>query len=59
MHRNNFFLIEIELKSLNGYVISVRYPGQTCDREDAKNSIRQAGIVRRFIRERLGLEVGS
>jgi HEPN domain-containing protein len=30
-----FSIIEGELKSLNGYGIGVRYPGQTTDREDA------------------------
>lgn len=50
-----FALIESELKSLNGYAISVRYPGQTSDKDDAVQAVRMARIVRDFIRERFGL----
>lgn len=50
-----FALIEPDLKGLNGYAISVRYPGQTSGKDEAEQAIRQAVVVRRFMRERLGL----
>ncbi|MCU0487007.1 MAG: HEPN domain-containing protein [Anaerolineales bacterium] len=52
-----FALIELDLKGLNGYAISVRYPGQISGKEEAVQAVRQADIVRRFIRERLNLPV--
>jgi HEPN domain-containing protein len=48
-------LIEPELKSLNGFAVGVRYPGQTMYKEDAVQAVRQATIVRRDLRRRLGL----
>ena len=48
-------LIEPDLKSLSGYSVAIRYPGQTSAKEDALQAIHQAGIVRHFIRARLNL----
>jgi len=48
-------LIEPDLKSLNGFAVSVRYPGQTVYKEDAVLAVRQATIVRQDLRRRLGL----
>jgi len=48
-------LIEPELKSLNGFAVGIRYPGQTVYKEDAVQAVRQATIVRRELRRRLGL----
>ena len=50
-----FALIEPDLKRLNGYAIHVRYPGVISRKEEAVHAVRLARVVRRFIRERLGL----
>ncbi len=47
-------LVEPDLKGLSGYAVGIRYPGQTVGKEEAVQAIRQASIVRQFIRERLG-----
>ena len=51
-----FALIEPDLKRLNGYAIRVRYPGVISGKEEAVHAVRLARVVRRFIRERLGLK---
>ena len=53
----SFILIETEIKSLNGYAVSVRYPGQTVIKDDAVQAVRQASVVRKFVREKLGLSI--
>lgn len=41
-----FILIETDLKSLNGYAVGVRYPGQIVYRDDGVQAVRQASAVR-------------
>jgi HEPN domain-containing protein len=53
----SFILVESELKSLNGYAVGVRYPGQTVIKDDAVQAVRQASVVRKFVREKLGLSI--
>lgn len=48
-------LIESDLKSLSGYAVGIRYPGHSVGKAEAVQAVRQASVVRRFLRDRLGL----
>jgi HEPN domain-containing protein len=52
-----FALLEADLKSLNGYAVGVRYPGQMADKEDAVQAVHLAKLVRQFMRQRLSLQI--
>jgi HEPN domain-containing protein len=45
-----------DLRLLRAYAVEFRYPGQTADRETAKESVRICRVVRKTIRETLNLE---
>ena len=51
----NFIDIETHIKSLNGYAIGVRYPGQTIYKDEAVDALHHAMIVRKFFREKFNL----
>ena len=44
-----------DLKVLNDYAVSTRYPGMTADKTEAKTAIRHCKTVRARVREALGL----
>lgn len=52
---SSVILIQNDLKSLEGYAVRFRYPGQKADRLEAKNAIHSAEIIRQFIRTQLDL----
>ncbi len=52
-------VLEENLKSLNGYAVSARYPGQNTNKEDAIQAVHQAKVVRQLLRAKLGLPVES
>jgi HEPN domain-containing protein len=50
-----FHLIQADLKSLEGYAVRFRYPGQKADKAEAKNAVKVASAIRTFIRGQLNL----
>lgn len=50
---SSFLLLQNDLKSLEGYAIRFRYPGQSADQTEAKTAIRIAENVRHFVLSRL------
>ena len=48
-----FGMIEPDLKNLNAYAILFRYPGQNAEKEDLKNALKSARVVRDFMRTQL------
>jgi len=48
-------LINSDLNVMEGYAIQFRYPGQSAEREEAKQAVKAAQAVRLFIRGRMGL----
>ena len=42
-------------ESLNKYAVSVRYPGESATKEDARNALSAMKTVRAFVRQKLGL----
>jgi len=52
----NFQLIQADLNILEGYAVHFRYPGETADKDEAKNAYKTASSVRKFIRGQLRLE---
>ena len=51
-----FIILESELKSLDGYAVRTRYPGQSATKDDAKIALKTARAIRRFIRQKLGMQ---
>jgi len=52
-----FGQLEEDCQTLNPYAVEVRYPGFETfyEDEDAQDALERAGRIRRFVRERLGL----
>ncbi len=55
-HAPAFELIRPELEALNDYAVDIRYPGDRAAKEEARDAVRAMKAVRRFIRQRMGLE---
>jgi HEPN domain-containing protein len=55
----SFEAIRYELDVLNDYAVTVRYPGDFADAEESRTAFRCNEVVRRFIRQKLGLETSS
>jgi HEPN domain-containing protein len=51
---NSLFVLMNDCKSLDGYAVRTRYPGQDADREEAKIAIHSAQIIRKAILDRIG-----
>jgi HEPN domain-containing protein len=47
--------LRTELQNLSRYAVEVRYPGDFADQEEAETAFRQIKLVRRILREKLGL----
>ena len=47
--------LDPDLRSLNGYAVRFRYPGQTANRTDAKDAFKAASDIRKLLRQKLGL----
>lgn len=54
-----FGQLEEDCRTLNPYAVEVRYPGFETfyEDEDARDALERAERIRRFVRERLGLDV--
>jgi HEPN domain-containing protein len=50
-----FQVIQADLNLLEGYAVQFRYPGQSAIKAEAKAAYKVASIVRRYIRNSLGL----
>ncbi len=50
-----FTVLEIELRGLDGYAVSTRYPGQTASKEEAQSAVKTTKNIRKFLRLKLGL----
>ena len=55
VHESTLDLIRRELEMLNDYAVDIRYPGDRATRDEAREAIHAMGIVRSFMRARLGL----
>lgn len=44
-----------KFESLNKYAVSVRYPGESATKDDARNALSAMNAARDFIRQKLGL----
>lgn len=51
-----FDLLEPDLKSLNAYAVQFRYPGQSADKNDARNALKSARLIRTQVRTMLKVE---
>jgi HEPN domain-containing protein len=55
LHDGSFELQRELLESLNKYAVSVRYPGESATKDDARNALSTTKTVKTFIRQKLGL----
>jgi HEPN domain-containing protein len=49
----SFQTIDLDLRSLNGYAVRFRYPGEIATRVEAKDAVKAASNVRKFTRMKL------
>jgi len=49
----SFLILQNDLKSLEGYAVRFRYPGQAADQAEAKTAVRTAENIRQFVLSRL------
>ena len=52
----SFEMLRADLVTMERYAVRGRYPGETAEKEDALSAYAAAGIVRKFIRQKLGLK---
>lgn len=50
--------LESDLKKLNAYSVQFRYPGYRAEKMDAKEAVRIAKMIRKQLRNWLGLDLG-
>ncbi len=50
-----YTILEPELRGLESYAVSTRYPGQSANKDEALEAIKISKSVRIFIRKKLGL----
>ncbi len=55
LHDGSFELQRELFESLNKYAVSVRYPGESATKDDARNALSAMKAARDFIRQKLGL----
>jgi HEPN domain-containing protein len=53
---SSFEMLRADLVTMERYSVRVRYPGNFAEKEDAQSAYSAAGIVRKFIRQKLGLK---
>lgn len=51
----SFSTLDAELKSLNGYAVRFRYPGEVSTKVEANEAVKAAKMVRSFARKKLEL----
>ncbi|SRR6266540_4490703 len=51
---SSFEMLRSDLVTMERYSVGVRYPGEIAEKEDAQSAYAAAGIVRTFVRQKLG-----
>lgn len=54
-HQRDLEFIAEELYFLNRFSVTVRYPGDHATKEEASNALKAAMLIRKVLREKLGL----
>lgn len=53
---SSFEMLRADLVTMERYAVRGRYPGETAEKDDARSAYAAAGMVRKFIRQKLGLK---
>jgi len=53
---SSFEMLRVDLVTMERYAVRGHYPGETAEKEDARSAYAAIGIVRKFIRQKLGLK---
>jgi HEPN domain-containing protein len=51
---SSFEMLRSDLVTMERYSVRVRYPGEIAEKEDAQSAYAAAGIVRTFVKQKLG-----
>jgi len=51
---SSFEMLRADLVTMERYAVRGRYPGEIAEKEDAQSAYAATGIVRKFIKEKLG-----
>ena len=51
---SSFEMLRADLVTMERYAVRGRYPGEIAEKEDAQSAYAAAGIVRKFIKQKLG-----
>ena len=54
MHQRRFEMLRADLVTMERYAVQGRYPGEIAEKEDAQSAYAATGIVREFIKQKLG-----
>ena len=49
-------MISSDLKELARFAVNIRYPGESADRDEAKNAFAAAKVIRKILRQKIGVE---
>jgi hypothetical protein len=52
----SFEILRADLVTMERFSVRVRYPGEAAEKEDAQSAYAALGIVRPFVRQKLGLK---
>jgi HEPN domain-containing protein len=52
---SSFEMLRSDLVTMERYSVRVRYPGEIAEKEDAQSAYAAAGIVREFVKQKLGV----
>jgi HEPN domain-containing protein len=52
----SFEMLRADLVMVDRYSVRVRYPGETAEKDDAGTAYAATGMVRKFVRQKLGLK---
>jgi HEPN domain-containing protein len=53
---SSFEMLRSDLVTMERYSVRVRYPGEIAEKEDAQYAYAASGIVRVFVKQKLGME---
>lgn len=53
---SSYEMLRADLVTMERFAVHTRYPGVTAEKEDAQSAYAAAGTVRKFVRQKLGLE---
>jgi HEPN domain-containing protein len=51
---SSFEMLRADLVTMERYAVRGRYPGETAEKDDAQAAYAAAGIVRKFVKQKLG-----